>query len=48
MLFGAEMASEWPRVRAGEFDPDPNATKAPLKERALSAVKGLFVTRKTG
>ena len=44
LLFGAEVASEYPRARAGELDPDPDAKKAPLKERALSWLRGLFVS----
>lgn len=45
MLFGAEVASEYPRVRRGDYD-KPEGTdeeKTPIRERARRFVKGLFV-----
>ena len=47
-LVGAELAAEYPRVRAGLYD---EAAKAegpgpPLRERALATVKGLFIHHK--
>jgi membrane protein len=45
LLFGAEVASEYPRVRRGDYD-KPEAVeeeKPPILERAWRLVKGLFV-----
>lgn len=42
LLFGAELASEYPRVRAGLYD-QAGGPGRPLKDQALAALKGLFV-----
>lgn len=42
MLFGAQVASEFPRVRAGEFDNAPKDTR-PLREKIIGGVRSLFV-----
>jgi membrane protein len=41
-LLGAEMASEWPRVRAGAYDGQPGP---PLYRQLLDVARGLFVRR---
>ncbi len=45
LLIGAEMASEWPRVRRGRYDaaggPRRAAQRAPLRRRALGVLRGL-------
>jgi membrane protein len=48
MLFGAELAAEYPRVpEAGYKQPELIGVKPPLRQRAWEAVRGLFVrTRK--
>ncbi len=42
MLFGAQVASEFPRVRAGEFDNTPKDAR-PLREKIIGGVRSLFV-----
>jgi hypothetical protein len=47
MLFGAEVAAEYPRVPArGYKQPVMEGINPPLKERAWEAFRGLFVRRK--
>jgi membrane protein len=41
-LLGAEIASEWPRVRAGRYDGPPGP---PLWRQLLEILRGLFVRR---
>jgi membrane protein len=41
-LLGAEMASQWPRVRAGEYDGPPGP---PLHKQLLGGLRGLFLRR---
>lgn len=45
MLFGAEIASEYPRVRRGDYHKPEghDEEKPPIRERARRFVKGLFV-----
>lgn len=45
LLFGAEVASEYPRVRRGDYDKPEGAEeeKPPIRERARRFIKGLFV-----
>ena len=45
MLFGAELASEYPRVLRGEYQQPPAPAK-PLRERLVRAVRGLFVAER--
>jgi len=49
LLVGAELASEYPRVRAGLYAEAAEAKEPgrPLREQALAAVKGLFVHDET-
>jgi membrane protein len=47
LLVGAELASEYPRVRAGLYD-EPGGPGRSLKEQALRSVKGLFVRQEPG
>jgi len=42
LLFGAELAAEYPRMRAGVY-PGAGGPGKPLRQQALGAVKGLFV-----
>jgi membrane protein len=42
MLFGAQVASEYPRVLAGEFDDRPKDTR-PLKKKVLAGVRSAFM-----
>ena len=48
LLFGAEVASEYPRVRRGDYDvpDDVEDENPPIRERARRLVKGLFVDEK--
>jgi membrane protein len=47
MLFGAEMAAEYPRVPAAGFkQPVMAGLKLPLSQRAWEALRGLFVSSK--
>jgi membrane protein len=47
MLFGAEVAAEYPRVPARGYEqPVMEGIKPPLKERAWEAFRGLFVSKK--
>ncbi|MFQ5880129.1 MAG: YihY/virulence factor BrkB family protein [Dehalococcoidia bacterium] len=43
LLLGAEMASEFPRVRRGEYPRPAPAPRRPLRQAALRTAKGLFV-----
>ena len=47
LIFGAELASEYPKVKTGMFDPDPNAPKIPLVERGRTIVRSFFVRDET-
>jgi membrane protein len=47
MLFGAEVAAEYPRVpEAGYEQPQLEGVKRPLRQRAWEAFRGLFVSTK--
>ena len=37
LLFGAEIAAEWPRVMQGHYDDEEEAEPAPLRERVVAA-----------
>ena len=43
LLFGAEVASEYPRVRRGDYDQPPPGPGRPLAETIRAKVRGLFV-----
>lgn len=47
LLFGAELAAEYPRVRAGLYD-QPGGPGRPLKEQVVRSLKGLFVRQEHG
>ncbi|MGE0601834.1 MAG: YihY/virulence factor BrkB family protein [Dehalococcoidia bacterium] len=42
MLFGAQVASEYPKVRSGEFDNEPKDNR-PWRERITGGIRSLFV-----
>jgi hypothetical protein len=44
LLFGAEVAAEYPRVLRGDYDDAEKGPGEPLKERARRVVRGLFVS----
>jgi membrane protein len=46
LLFGAELASEYPRVVSGEFDNLPKPAKRPLKERLSESARALVSARR--
>lgn len=47
LLFGAEVASEYPRVRAGAYDkPEEETEPEPLREKVRKTVRGLFIEDK--
>jgi YihY family inner membrane protein len=47
LIFGAEIASEYPKVKTGMFDPDPDAPKIPLMDRGRGIVRSFFVRDET-
>ena len=47
LLFGAEVASEYPRVLDGEYRPIETPS-APLRHRLVSHLRSLFVSERDG
>jgi membrane protein len=43
MLFGAEVAAEYPRVRRGDYDAAEAKPAKPLEQRVREIVRGLFI-----
>ncbi len=48
LLFGAEVASEYPRVLRGDYPETEKKPPLPLRERVAKLVRSLFVSEPTG
>jgi membrane protein len=46
LLFGAEVASEYPRVRRGVYRQEERPAPAPLRQRVASQIRSLFFSQR--